>query len=142
MLRKAFLIWCLIILAETFHGIARTLFLQPLVGDFRARQIAVLTGSAIILTMGLACSRWLGEHKPRRLLATGLFWVALTLVFEIGLGRWALGYSWARLAADYNLLEGGLLGLGMILLALTPLLAAKIRGTAKPGATDSGQSGQ
>ena len=42
---RAFLVWLLIIAIESVHGTLRVLFLQPLVGDFRARQIAVFTGS-------------------------------------------------------------------------------------------------
>jgi hypothetical protein len=39
-----------------------------------------------------------------------------------------VGASWERLAADYNVLEGGLLPFGMLVLLLSPLIAAKVRG--------------
>jgi hypothetical protein len=39
-----------------------------------------------------------------------------------------VGASWERLAADYNVLEGGLLPLGMLVLLLSPLIAGRIRG--------------
>jgi hypothetical protein len=40
-----------------------------------------------------------------------------------------VGASWERLAADYNVLEGGLLPFGMLVLLLSPLIAGKLRGT-------------
>ena len=46
---RAFAIWLLLITAEVVHGIVRTLVLTPAVGDFRARQIGVFTGSLLIL---------------------------------------------------------------------------------------------
>ena len=46
---RGVVVWCGIIIVEVFHGIARTVLLAPLVGDFRARQIAVFTGSILIL---------------------------------------------------------------------------------------------
>jgi hypothetical protein len=39
-----------------------------------------------------------------------------------------VGASWQRLASDYNVLEGGLLPFGMIVLALSPWIAGKVRG--------------
>ena len=37
--------------------------------------------------------------------------------------------SWQRIASDYNLLQGGLMPIGLLFLALSPLIAAKIRGS-------------
>ncbi len=38
-----------------------------------------------------------------------------------------MGLSWERLIADYNVLEGGLLPLGMLVLLVAPLIARKLR---------------
>jgi hypothetical protein len=57
------------------------------------------------------------------------------VVFEVGLGRLAFGYSWAQIAADYNLLQGRLMSLGLVLLILAPLIATKIRGASIVGGT-------
>ena len=62
------------------------------------------------------------------MLAVGVFWLGLTLAFEILFGRFVVGASWERLAADYNVLEGGLLPFGMLVLLLSPFIAMKIRG--------------
>jgi hypothetical protein len=43
-------------------------------------------------------------------------------------GRLVVGASWERISADYNLLEGGLLPFGMLILLLSPLIAGKTRG--------------
>jgi hypothetical protein len=47
-LLRAFAVWLIIIGVETIHGVLRTLSIEPLLGDFSARQISVLTGSALI----------------------------------------------------------------------------------------------
>jgi hypothetical protein len=39
-----------------------------------------------------------------------------------------MGASWERLAADYNVLEGGLLPFGMLVRLLSPLIGATVRG--------------
>ncbi|MFN7948975.1 MAG: hypothetical protein U0Z53_26715 [Blastocatellia bacterium] len=124
---KGLIVWLILILAETLHGILRTLLLAPYVGDFRARQIAVLSGALIILTMACLFVRWLRAENKAQLLGIGLIWVLLTVSFEITLGR-LLHYSWERILSDYNLPEGGLLSFGLLVMALSPLIAARLRG--------------
>ena len=46
---RALVIWLLIAAAEVLHGILRVRLLNRRVGDHRARQIGVFSGSAIIL---------------------------------------------------------------------------------------------
>ena len=45
---RASLTWMLIILVETLHGMAREVFIAPLLGDLRARQLGVLVGCVLI----------------------------------------------------------------------------------------------
>ena len=63
----------------------------------------------------------------------GFLWLGLTLTFEILFGRFVIGASWERLAADYNVPEGGLLPFGMLVLLLSPLVAGKFRGSGVGG---------
>jgi hypothetical protein len=125
---RGFVVWLVIIIAESLHGTARVMLLEPYVGDMQARQISFFTGMAIILAIAVAFIRWMRATSLRQLLLIGLLWVVLTLGFEMLLGRLVLHYSWERILADYNLPAGGFMGIGMIFLALAPLIAAKIRG--------------
>ena len=72
----------------------------------------------------------IGASRSSQLLWIGLFWGGLTLAFEILFGRFVVGASWERLLSDYNVLEGGLMPLGMIVLVLSPWIAGKVRGVA------------
>ena len=125
---RAIAIWLVLICAEIMHGIARGIFLVPHVGEFRSSQIGVFTGSIIILVIALAFVRWIGAIRTTDVLAVGVLWLVLTLAFEVGFGRFVVGATWDRLAADYNVLEGGLLPFGMLILLLSPLIAGKVRG--------------
>ncbi len=127
-LARAFAVWLVLIVAEILHGIARGVFLVPHVGEFRSNQIGVFTGSVIILVIALVFVRWIGASRTTDLLAVGLLWLGLTRAFEVAFGRFVVGASWERLAADYDVLEGGLLPFGMLVLMLSPLIAAKVRG--------------
>jgi hypothetical protein len=111
--------------AEVVHGVLRTLYLAPLVGDLRARQIGVLVGSALILIIARLVAPWLRARTSRAQLLVGAVWLVLTLLFELILGLVLLGYSWERMALDYDVLRGGLLPFGLVILALAPWLAAR-----------------
>ncbi|MEO5957609.1 MAG: hypothetical protein ABIR80_00675 [Opitutaceae bacterium] len=125
---RALLAWLAIVLAETVHGVLRGQLLVPLVGDLRTRQMGVFAGSLLIFGIAWLSIRWIGAWTTRSLFAVGAAWLALTLLFEIGLGRLVLGYPWTRIVADYDPRQGGLLTIGMVFLVFTPLLAAKLRG--------------
>jgi hypothetical protein len=123
---KGIIVWLVIMLAETLHGTARILWLAPYVGDLQARQISFFTGVILILAIAILFIPWLHASNSQ-LLSVGLLWAILTLAFEIGLGRLILGYSWERILEDYNLLQGGLMSLGMVFLVFSPLITAKLR---------------
>lgn len=116
----------LIVLAETAHGATREMFIAPVLGDLRARQLGVWVGSLIIFAIACATIRWLRLGSPRAQLQAGAIWVALTLAFEILLGV-AVGATWDRILSDYNPLRGGFMVLGLVFMFFAPRLAAKLR---------------
>ena len=123
---RALLVWMLMMAVETIHGVLRNRFLVPVIGDVGSRQLGVLIGSALILGIAVLLIGWIHPTSERSLLAIGAMWLALTLAFEFGLGR-ALGRPWDAMLADYDLSRGGLLSIGMVVLALSPWIAAKFR---------------
>ena len=129
---RALVVWPVIIAAETVHGVLRGLLLVPLVGDLPARQIGVPIGSLIILAVADLFIRWIAAGTRLQLLGVGVLWAALTVLFEIGLGRLVLGLPWERITEDYDPTRGGFLGFGLLFMAVSPLLAAKLRGPKPP----------
>lgn len=125
--RCGFAIWLLLILAEIVHGILRAIVLVPIVGEFRSNQIGVFTGSAIILAIAYFTIRWIGAKRRNELLLVGLIWLVLTVAFEVLFGRLVVGLSWERIASDYNVLNGGLMPLGLMVLFFGPMIALKLR---------------
>lgn len=132
LLLRALLVWLAVIAAETVHGVLRGLLLVPLVGDLRARQIGVPIGSLIVLAVASLSVRWIAAGTTLRLLGVGLLWVVLTVLFEVGLGRFVLGLTWERIAEDYDHTRGGFLAFGLLVMAVSPVLAAWLRGPQPP----------
>jgi hypothetical protein len=124
---RSMAIWLIFIIIESLNGTIRTLWLVPLFGDLRAHQLSVITGSLLVLTIATIFIRWLNPNSLAQTIGGGVLWMLLTAMFEVGLGRWAFGYSWAQIAADYNLFQGRLMAIGLVLLLFAPLMATKIR---------------
>lgn len=124
---RAIILWLLLMLVETLHGIARRILLEPIVGDLTARQIAVFTGSALIFGIVFVMIPWLREAVTRQLLLIGALWVFLTLVFEVAIGRFALDLTWDRILQDYDIGRGGLMPIGLLVMFLAPLITAVLR---------------
>lgn len=121
-------LWLVLMAAETLHGLWRVKVLSVWLGDEFARDVAVFTGSLIILLITFACIDWIPARDARTLLLVGLTWVVLTIGFELALGRFAFHLSLAEIAEDFNLFRGRLLPLGLLFLLFFPLLAARLRG--------------
>lgn len=125
-------IWLLIGLIETIHGSVRIALLQPLIGDFRARQIAVFTGSILILAIAFLFRNRTGATRIAGHLAIGAIWVGLTIGFEILLGRVFLKLSWERLLSDYDVANGGLMLFGLAVMLSAPLIVSRFHTPDRP----------
>ena len=127
MIWRGVAVWFCIIFVEVVHGIARTMFLAPVLGDFRARQVAVFTGSLLILLVAMSFIRWIRPADVADAVWVGLVWLALTLVFEVSFGRFVMHATWSRIASDYDLSRGGLLPVGLLVVTMAPFISARFR---------------
>ena len=125
---RAVIVWLLIMLLESIHGTLRTLYLEPWLGSFRARQVSVFTGCVIILAVTLIFVRWMNATSRAALIRIGVVWVILTLIFEFAVVGPMLGLSWNRMTEDYDLSRGGLMIFGLLFMLFAPNIAARIRG--------------
>jgi hypothetical protein len=127
MIVKTMLAWIAIAIAETLHGILRVKLLNRRLGDRPARRVGVFTGSVIILTIGWFAVPWIGPSSAEESITAGALWFALMLSFDIAFGRYYLHLSWRRIASDFDIRKGNLLGIGMVVMFCTPLIVAWLR---------------
>lgn len=110
-------------IVESANGYVREVFVAPVLGALRARQLGVLAGSVLVLLIAWLTARWVATSSRRERLLVGAYWVVLTVVFELALGR-ALDQSWSRLLSDYNPADGGLMLAGLAVMFIAPLVTA------------------
>ena len=124
---RALAVLLVIIFAESVHGTLRQLFLAPLIGDFAARRIAFFIAILLIFLITYFFIRWISAPNVKSLFAVGLMWMILMTLFEFGLGRFVMNYSWEKMLEDYDLSRGGLMAFGLLFMFFAPWLAAKLR---------------
>ena len=127
LLFRALIIWFLVAGAEVLQGILWVRFLNRRVGDRRARQIGVITGSGIIFAITWFALPWIGAHRVLDLLVVGMLWLVLMLALDVFFGRMVFRFSWSRIARDFDPRRGGWLGVGMLILFAASLLVALMR---------------
>jgi len=124
---RAFSVWLLIAAAEVVHGVLRLAYLRPWLGDLRARQVAIVSGSLIILAIAWLTRRFVRAATTGQQIAVGVFWAVLMASFDVLFGRYYIGYSWSRVTQDFDPTRGGYLLLGMAVMVLAPWVVAPRR---------------
>jgi len=118
---KYFLAWFPMLAIAVLNGILREGIFKRFMTDLHAHQLSTVT-----LILFFACYIWFIVHKfpptsSTQSLLTGVMWLALTLCFEFGFGRYR-GTSWSTLLADYNLIQGRLWVVVPVWIAIAPYI--------------------
>jgi len=127
-LRQSLAMWLVLAVAMFANGTVRVLVLQPRLGEGLARQVATLSGIAIVLALTLPFVRRLARPGAGDLLKVGVLWLVLTLLFEFGMG-WISGASWETMLADYDVSRGRLWPLALLVILLAPWFWGAVLGS-------------
>ncbi len=120
---KAFFLWLAFLLVAVAGGVLREKFLAPALGPPAARALETLLVCLVIFGLIYRQVGRLPGVGKVALFKLGLFWTVLTVAFEGGFGHYVMGVSWEALAADYNVFQGRLWPLVLLVTLLGPLLA-------------------
>lgn len=124
---RSFLLWLLFIPLAMANGVLRDLVLAPAWGDAVGRALSSVTLSLLILGLTLLLVRRLGVGTRAGYLAVGLFWLVLTILFELSFFVLVMGHPMDELLADFDLFRGRLWLLVLTTTLFAPLLAGALR---------------
>ena len=119
---RAFAAWLGLLVAMALNGVLRETLLLPRFGEHHARQISSVLGACIVLTLAGVFVRRLPDPASAPLARIGLFWGALTLIFEFGFGHYVSGAPWPELLRDYDLGAGRLWPIVLLATIVAPPL--------------------
>jgi len=113
---------------ETLHGIARTIFIVPKIGNKRAKQYSVISGTLLAFAVCYIMVPWLDINVEYQLILIGLVLAVFMAVFDIVLARFVVKLKWEFIINDFNPAKGNYLIFGLILLIIIPCIVMKIKG--------------
>jgi hypothetical protein len=110
------------------NGAVREFAYKDQVGESAANQISV---APLIAMLGLYF--WTLQRRwplatTRDALSIGAIWVALSVLFEFGFGRYVEGDSWADLFENYDVTQGNIWILILLWIAVGPAVVRTIAG--------------
>lgn len=126
---KALAVWVGIVVLAVLNGALREAVLVPKFGTVAGFLLSGVFLSALILVVAHLSLPWLGARRPVELFGVGLGWLVLTLVFEFSFGLWQ-GKSWPVMFEAYTFRGGNIWPVVLVVTAVAPYLAAKLRGLA------------
>ncbi|MGB5706007.1 MAG: hypothetical protein WBM41_04195 [Arenicellales bacterium] len=128
---KSLSMWVIIALCAIANGVFRENILAPVLGKTLALPMSGLSLSiAIFIVTNLSFSLINGNDKLTYILI-GLQWVLLTLFFEFVFGHYVVGKSWTSIFEVFNIVKGDLFLVVLVIILVSPLLVAMIKGELK-----------
>ncbi len=125
---KAACLWLVFLVVAISCGIIREKFLVPGFGARGGRALGTLLVAGIIFGIIYASIGQFAGASQAALFKLGLGWTVATIMFEFLFGHYVMGHAWDSLWADYNVFQGRLWPLVLLVTLLGPLLARMIRG--------------
>jgi hypothetical protein len=127
MIARAAIVWVGIACLAVLNGAFREGVLLPRMSETAARAISTVMLCVLILTVAALSIDWI-TPAARDVWRLGVFWLILTLAFEFLAGHYLFGVPWRRIAADYNVFQGRIWVVVLIVTLFAPAIAAAFRG--------------
>jgi hypothetical protein len=127
---RGLIVWLVIMVVETIHGVLRILLLVPRLGEATSGRIGLLVGTVLVMVVTVLLIRWTGLRRGLALLGLGAVWAGLTALFEVLIGV-LRGLDAARIWAEVNPAGGGPMLYMLCVMFLAPWLSAKLSGIAR-----------
>jgi len=113
---------------ETLHGITRTIFIAPKIGNKRAKQYSVISGTLLAFVVCYTLVPRININVDHQLILLGLLLAAFMAMFDIILAKFVVKQKWRTVMSDFNPAEGNFLLFGLIVLVIIPYTVMKIKG--------------
>ena len=118
--------WVVMLFGAILNGGLREKIIQPRIGEF-ALPLSALSGAVIFTGITYVMFKWSGLIcTTQETFILGSIWLILTILFEIGFGRYFLKESWGKLLKAYDVRTGNLWSILLLYLFVLPFFVSKI----------------
>jgi hypothetical protein len=125
---RAFVLWLAVLVLAVANGALREAVLIPRLGSAPGLILSGVMLSGLVVLVAYLGLPWLRAHG-RELVVVGLGWLIATLIFEFAFGL-LRGKPLDEILAAYTFKGGNIWPLVLLVVALAPWLAGKLRGMA------------
>ncbi|HSB82017.1 MAG TPA: hypothetical protein VLM91_24820 [Candidatus Methylomirabilis sp.] len=127
MFLRASVVWLGILVLAIGNGALRESVISPRAGPQIGHVLSTVLLCVLIAAVAWFTIPWIAPGTMGRALATGGWWLVLTLGFEFLAGHYLFGDSWDKLLADYNIARGRIWLLVPLVTFFAPLVAQRFR---------------
>ncbi|MBF0413905.1 MAG: hypothetical protein HQK70_14510 [Desulfamplus sp.] len=113
---------------ETLHGITRTIFIAPKIGNKQAKQYSVISGTVLAFVVCYIFVPELDIDVDHQLILLGLTLSGFMAIFDIILAKFVVKQKWQKVMSDFNPAEGNFLLFGLVALVMIPYVVMKLKG--------------
>ena len=125
---RAIAIWLVLLVLAVANGLLREAMLLKVLPQDAAFVVSGLLLIACVLLIALSSVRWLGLLGLGEYLLIGMLWLVLTVAFEFGFGILVRDQQPVALLDAYRFRDGNIWPLVLLVIALSPVIAAAVRG--------------
>lgn len=116
-------VWIFFLPIAIINGLVREEFYKVSLGAHRSRQLSTIIAMALFIAVAYSVLySTVSSMTITQLLSIGLWWVLLTIFFELVFGHYVEKLSWKKLLVDYNIFKGHLWVLFLATEAITPIV--------------------
>ena len=115
------------VILAVLNGAIRTKTYGQFMNELSAHQLSTLIGLILFGLYIWFLTGVLQIETARQAFAIGAIWLIMTIVFEFIFGHYVMRNPWQKLFHDYNLLQGRVWSLVLILTAVAPYVFYQIR---------------
>jgi hypothetical protein len=127
-LLKAVGVWLVILVVAILNAALREMVVAPLAGPGIALPLSGVLLSLLVFAVAWLSLPFIAAPDETACVYIGLLWLGLTLAFEFLFGHFIAGKPWHELIQVFDLRRGDLFSVVLLVTALAPWAAGKLRG--------------
>jgi hypothetical protein len=128
MIWRALAVWLAILLLANINGAVRELWIIPDIGEVAGRAVSTVILCALVFLLTWLTIGWIRPIASADAMKIGALWLVLTLAFEFLVGHYLFRKPWAVLLEDYNVAQGRIWVVVLVVVLLAPRWTAHLRG--------------
>ena len=125
---KIIAIWLIMVVPAMVNGVLRDDFFAPILGPTVALPLSSISLTIIVVFMTYITIPFFGKNTRSTFIVIGIAWMLMILFFEFIFGYYSVLRPWGVILQVFNIPDGNLFLLVLLVSLLAPYFMARFRG--------------